>query len=149
MKIKTNEILYRIQKALNLSTDEMIKAYNLENYEIDENRLNELLVRRQDDGFKICSYEELGVFLDGLVSLKRGKSNKTASDDDAIELTNNLILKKLRVALNLKEKELLDVFATTDTPLSKQQLASIFRNEQHKNYKPCSDEVLLSFLDAI
>ena len=50
----------------------------------------------------IATYEELGVFLDGFVTLKRGPSPKKPNDDEAVDLTNNLILKKLRIALNLK-----------------------------------------------
>ncbi len=60
--------------ALNLTVEEMLKAYQLEKYEMDVSHLESLLKRRQDKGFMLCSYEELGVFLDGLVTLKRGPS---------------------------------------------------------------------------
>ena len=60
--ISTNEILYRIQKALNLSTEEMLETYKLETYAMETSHLDSLLKRRLDKGFKLCSYEELGVF---------------------------------------------------------------------------------------
>lgn len=147
--ISTNEILYRIKKALNLSTEEMLKAYELEEYKIEASHLESLLKRRHDDGFTMASHEELGVFLDGLVTLKRGPSPKKANDDEAVELTNNLILKKLRIALELKEAEMEIIFALVDVELSKQQLASLFRKEGHKNFKVCSDELLMTFLDGL
>jgi len=147
--ISTNEILYRIQKALSLSMADILEAYKLETYEIEPSHLESLLKRRLDKGFKLCSYEELGVFLDGFVTLKRGPSPKKTNDDEAVELTNNLILKKLRIALELKEAETEIIFGLADVELTKQQLASLFRKEGHKNFKPCSDELLMAFLEGL
>jgi len=149
MIINTNEILYRIQKALNLTTEEMLEAYKLEDYKMEASHLESLLKRRLDDGFTVASYEELGVFLDGFVTLKRGPSPKKTNDDEVVELTNNLILKKLRIAMELKEAETEIIFGLADIELSKQQLASLFRKESHKNFKACSDELLMAFLDGL
>ena len=149
MQINTNEILYRIQKALNLTTEEMLEAYKLEAYKMDTSHLESLLKRRHDDGFKVATYEELGLFLDGLVTLKRGPSPKKPNDDETVELTNNLILKKLRIALELKEAETEIIFGLADVELSKQQLASLFRKESHKNFRACPDELLMAFLDGL
>lgn len=149
MLIHTNEILYRIKEALNISHEEMLNAYMLEAYEMDAKHLDALLKRRQDKKFELCSYEELGVFLDGLITLKRGPSPKKPNDEEALELTNNLILKKLRIALELKEPETEIIFGLGDVTLSKQQLAALFRKEGHKNYKKCSNELLLAFLEGL
>ncbi len=146
--MKTNDILYKIKKALNLSQKEMLEAYKLAEYKIEASHLDSLLKRRQDEGSKLCSYEELGVFLDGFVILKRGPSPKK-KNDDVVELTNNLILKKLRIALELKEAETEIIFSLGEAELSKQQLASLFRKEGHKNFKECSDELLMAFLDGL
>ena len=147
--MKTNDILYKIQKALSLTQEEIIEAYKLADYKMDATHLELLLKRRQDEGSKLCSYEELGVFLDGFVILKRGPSPKKANDDEIVELTNNLILKKLRIALELKEAETEIIFGLGETELSKQQLASLFRKEGHKNFKECSDTLLMAFLDGL
>ena len=148
MLISTNEILYRIQKALKLTPEEMMKTYNLESYEIEYSHIEALLKRRHDKDFMLCSYEELGIFLDGLVTLKRGPSPKKNSDE-TVELTNNLILKKLRIALELKEAQTEIIFGLAEVELSKQQMASLFRKEGHKNFKMCSDELLMTFLDGL
>jgi len=148
MVISTNEILYRIQKSLKLSMEEMLEAYKLEDYEMDGVHLDALLKRRQEKDFQLCSYEELGVFLDGLVTLKRGAS-PTKEDVEVVELTNNLILKKLRIALKLKEAETEIIFGLAEIELTKQQLASLFRKETHKNFKPCSAELLMSFIEGL
>jgi len=148
MLISTNEVLYRIQQSIHLTQDEMLKAYELENYVMERSHLASLLKRRQDKDFMLCSYEELGVFLDGLVTLKRGPSSKK-KDEEVVELSNNLILKKLRIALELKEAEIEIIFGLADIELSKQQLSSLFRKEGHKNFKICSDELLMAFLEGL
>ena len=145
----TNDILYKISKALNLTKEEMLEAYSLEAYEISSEHLESLLKKRVEKGFELCSYEELGVFLDGLVTLKRGPSPKKSNDTEAVPLTNNLILKKLRIALELKEPETEIVFGLGDITLSKQELKSLFRKEGHKNFKSCPDELLMAFLDGL
>lgn len=147
--MNTNDILYKIQKALSLSSDDMLKAYELEAYKMESEHLDSLLRKRQDKGYKICSFEELGIFLDGLVTLKRGPSPQKADSNEVVELTNNLILKKLRIALELKEAETEIIFSLGEVELSKQQLASLFRKEGHKNFKECSDELLMAFLDGL
>ena len=149
MPIDTNEILYRLHKTLNLSIDEMMEAYRLADYPMTRERLDALLKRRNEKGFESCSYEELGVFLDGLIILKRGPSPKKANDDEAVELTNNLILKKLRIALELKEPETELIFNLADVVLTKQELKSLFRNEKHKNFKACSNELFMAFLEGL
>ena len=116
---------------------------------MESKHLENLLKKRQDKGYKICSYEELGVFLDGFVTLKRGPSPKKSDSNKVVELTNNLILKKLRIAQELKEAETEIIFSLGEAELSKQQLASLFRKEGHKNFKECSDELLMAFLDGL
>ncbi len=114
--------------------------------------LDRLLKRHQESNFEVCSYEELGQFLDGFVTLKRGSKDsdhKKVNSDKVTELTNNLILKKLRIALELKEPETEIIFGLGETKLSKQQLSSLFRKEGHKNFKACSDALLMAFLDGL
>jgi uncharacterized protein YehS (DUF1456 family) len=145
----TNDILYKIRKALNLEKEEMLKAYELADYPMTPEHLDALLKRRYDEGFEECSYEALGTFLDGLVILRRGPSPKKTNEEEAVALTNNLILKKLRIALELKEPETEIIFNLADVMLSKQQLKSLFRKEDHKNFKACPDELLMAFLDGL
>ncbi len=147
--MQINDILFKITKALSLEHDEIIKAYGLADYTISKERLINILKRRQDKGFEEATFEELGVFLDGLVLLKRGPSDKVATDEDAVPLTNNLILKKIRVAMELKEPELVILFALAEVTLTKRQIGSLFRKEGSKNFRVCSDELLMAFLDGL
>jgi uncharacterized protein YehS (DUF1456 family) len=147
--MQINDILFKIKEALHLDSAMLIEAYKLADYEMTEERLENILKRRQDTGYEEATYEELGIFLDGLVLLKRGPSDKVASEDEVVDLTNNLILKKIRVAMELKEAELLILFALAEVSLTKRQIGSLFRKEGGKNFKVCSDELLMAFLDGL
>lgn len=63
-------------------------------------------------------------------------------------MTNNDVLKKLRIALDLKEADLFAIFALTEHKINKAELSGYFRKPGHKNYKECSDDVLQAFLDG-
>ena len=147
--MKINDILYKIQKALSLENKTIIEAYALVEYEMSEERLLNILKKHQDKGYEDATYEELGLFLDGLVILKRGASSKVNDEDEVVELTNNLILKKIRVAMELKEVELIILFALAEVNITKRQIGSLFRKEGGKNFKVCSDELLMAFLDGL
>ena len=64
-------------------------------------------------------------------------------------MTNNDILKKLRIALDFKDTDMLEVLALTDFIMSKTELSALFRKEGHKNYKECGDQLLRRFLDGL
>ncbi len=144
-----NDILFKITKALSLTHQEIIEAYKLADFEMREERLESILKRRQDKAYEEATFEELGVFLDGLVLLKRGASDKDTSQNEVVELTNNLILKKIRVAMELKEADLVILFALAEVTLTKRQIGSLFRKEGSKNFKACTGELLMAFLEGL
>jgi len=63
-------------------------------------------------------------------------------------MTNNDILKKLRVALELKESDIIEILQLADFEISKSELSALFRKEDHRNYKECGDQVLRRFLNG-
>ena len=63
-------------------------------------------------------------------------------------MTNNEIIKKLRIALDLKELDMIEIFELSGYEIKKQELSGIFRKEGHKNYRECSDLILNHFLDG-
>ena len=64
-------------------------------------------------------------------------------------LTNNDIFKKLRVALELRDDDIIKILKLVNFEISKTELSAIFRNEDHPNYKPCGDQLLRNFLNGL
>jgi uncharacterized protein YehS (DUF1456 family) len=64
-------------------------------------------------------------------------------------LTNNDILKKLRVALKLKNEDIVKILALVDFKVTESELGALFRNEDHPKYKNCGDQFLRNFLNGL
>ena len=64
-------------------------------------------------------------------------------------LTNNDVLKKLRVALKLRDDDIIEILNLVDYKISKSELGAFFRNIEHPNYKPLQDQILRNFLNGL
>jgi uncharacterized protein YehS (DUF1456 family) len=64
-------------------------------------------------------------------------------------MSNNDIFKKLRVALELNNEEIIKIMALVNFKITKSELGSFFRSEDHPNFKPCGDQILRNFLNGL
>jgi len=64
-------------------------------------------------------------------------------------MSNNDILKKLRVALHLRNDEIIEIMKHVNFNISKGEIGDIFRNEDHPNFKKCGDQILRNFLNGL
>ena len=64
-------------------------------------------------------------------------------------MTNNDIFKKLRVALQLRDDQIVEILELVDFRISKGEIGNFFRNEDHPKYMECGDQVLRNFLNAL
>ena len=64
-------------------------------------------------------------------------------------LTNNDILKKLRVAHKLRDEDIVNILALADFQASKSEINALFRNENHPKYMECGDQILRNFLNGL
>ena len=58
-------------------------------------------------------------------------------------------MKKLRVALHLRDNDIIHILKLVDFSISKTELSAFFRSEDHPNFKPCGDQVLRNFLNGL
>jgi uncharacterized protein YehS (DUF1456 family) len=146
-----NDILRQLRYALNINDSTMIKIFKLADHEIEQSKLIGLLTKEGQEGFINCGATVLGNFLDGLILHKRGRKEMKPGETrkSASRLTNNAILKKLRIALELKEEDMLAVLKLAEVEISKPELTALFRKEGHKNFKECGDQFLRKFLQGL
>jgi uncharacterized protein YehS (DUF1456 family) len=64
-------------------------------------------------------------------------------------MTNNDILKKLRIALELKDTDIIEILKLVGFEITKSEVSALFRNPDHRNYKVCSDQILRNFLNGL
>ena len=144
-----NEILRRLVDALTLKEDSLAEIFALGGKEMT---VEDALARTCDpdtEGAAACTSEELGQFLDGLIHFKRGPRDTEAPPRARVELTNNAIFKKLRIALTLKEDDVLRILEAGGSPTTRQVLSPLFRKPDNKHFRACSDAILRSFLDGL
>ena len=107
-----------------------------------------LLRRDDDEAYLECDSKTLERFLDGLIVHYRGPSDKKTTQTQG-SITNNLILKKLRIALEMKEEDMLAAFEKSENPLSRHEISALFRKPEHKNYRECGNQVMRHFLKGL
>lgn len=146
-----NDILRRFRYALDISDTAIIEMLKLGGIEIDKTSLAALLKKEDDTGYVACRDEMMTAFLDGLILQKRGPREgpepKTQPTDT--RLRNNVILKKMRIALNLNEDDMLAIMKLADVVISTSELSALFRRKGHKHYKECGDQFLRNFLNGL
>lgn len=64
-------------------------------------------------------------------------------------MNNNDVFKKLRVALQLRDDQIVEILELVNFRISKAELGAFFRSEDHPNYMECGDQVLRNFLNGL
>ena len=64
-------------------------------------------------------------------------------------LSNNDILKKLRIALSLRNDDIIEILKLVDFEITKSEISALYRNPDHQNFKPCGDQLLRNFLNGL
>lgn len=149
-----NDILRRVRYALNIKDRTMLDIFKYGENLITHEELLNLLKREGEEDFLKCSNKVLEAFLDGLIILKRGKQEpKDGKEYTPVKITknniNNIILKKLKIALSLKSDDMLQIFKLAGLELSSSELSAVFRKEDHKNYRECGDKYIRNFLKGL
>jgi uncharacterized protein YehS (DUF1456 family) len=146
-----NDLLRRLRYALNLNGEAIAGLCKLGGNDINPIDVLKLLKKEEDNGFALCDDLVMGAFLDGLIISRRGPHDKElkTGTEPGMTLNNNLILSKLRIALELNEQTMLSFLAKTGVQISKSELSAMFRAKGHRNYKPCGDQFFRNFIRGL
>jgi uncharacterized protein YehS (DUF1456 family) len=147
-EMNTNDVLRRIRYIFDFEDAKMIELFGLGNLKVTRAQLSNWLRKDDDLKFKECGETQLAIFLNGLIVDRRGKKDGPTPKPEK-RLTNNIIFTKLKIALNLKAEDVLDIFNLADFPMSKHELSSYLRRPTHRNYRDCKDQVLRTFLKGL
>ena len=143
-----NDILRRIRYIFDFSDSKMTTIFGLADYQVTREQISNWLKKDDDPAYQKCDNTQLAIFLNGLINDKRGK--KEGSQPELEErLTNNIIFMKLKIALNLKAEDILEIMGLANFRLSKHELSAFFRRPGHKHYRECKDQLLRNFLKGV
>jgi len=146
-----NDVLRSIRYMLDLSDARVVEIAQLADpgFSIDKDEVRSFLSKEGEPGFAECGDAVLAHFLDGLVVHLRGRDPNLPARPVEKRVTNNLVLKKLRVAFELKDVDMHQAFDAAGFPVSKPELTALFRHPSHKNYRACGDQMLRNFLKGL
>ena len=147
-----NDFLRRLRYALNIKDNIMVQIFKKGNIIVTREDVIDYLKKDIDEGLKKLSNNDLISFLDGLIIQKRGKK-EDGTPVPKIKVTknnlNNILLRKLRIALAFKSYDMIRIFKLGGIEISEGELSALFRREDHKNYKECGDKYVRVFLKGL
>ncbi|MDD3141676.1 MAG: DUF1456 family protein [Lachnospiraceae bacterium] len=170
MKMINNDILIRLRYALDIKDTDMVEIFKLGGIEIAKEDVQKMLYnpKKSDDSvmkeeeFKItkdmekCSNVMLESFLNGFIVFKRGvQESRTGEEKKQVLMikdnknVNNIMLKKVKIALDLSSEDMIDILELAGVTVSKGELSAVFRKEGHRNYKECGDRYARNFLKGL
>ena len=147
-----NDFLRRLRYALNIKDNVMVQIFKKGNIVLTREDVVDYLKKDIDEGFKKLNNNDLIAFLDGLIIQKRGK-REDGTPIPQVKVTknnlNNILLRKLRIALSFKSYDMIKIFKLGGVEISEGELSALFRSEDHKNYKECGDKYIRVFLKGL
>jgi uncharacterized protein YehS (DUF1456 family) len=148
-----NDVLRRFRYALELDNLSLLACFDEAGVDLLPERLASMLKSEEEPGFEPLSDALLGSFLDGFIARRRGRPEPRPGFDrehqTPVDLSNNRILRAIKIGLELRDVDLLAIMELASTPISKTELSALFRREDHRNYQPCGNQFLRNFLKGL
>jgi uncharacterized protein YehS (DUF1456 family) len=146
--MNNNDVLRRVRYTFNFDDSKMITVFGLGGLEVTRAQISDWLKKEEDPDYRKCSDEQLATFLNGLIVEKRGKKDGPQPVPET-SLNNNIVFRKLKIALNLQADDVLELVRQKDFQMSKHELSAFFRKPGNRHYRECKDQVLRYFLKGV
>ena len=143
-----NDLLRRLRYTFDFNDSKMVAVFGMADHKVTREQISDWLKKDDDQAYQECNDTLLAIFLNGLINDKRGKKEGLQPEPEK-RLTNNIIFMKLKIALNLKAEDVLEVLDLVDFRISKHELSAFFRKPGHKHYRNCQDQILRNFLNGL
>jgi uncharacterized protein YehS (DUF1456 family) len=144
-----NDTLRRLRYALNINDATIAETMALTGRQTTADEVVNWLKREDEDGYAELSPALLCRFLDGLIIDKRGPHPSGAVPEPLEFLSNNEILKKIRIALELQADDIVAIFKRVEFDVTKAELGAFFRRPEHRNFRKCPEQVLKKFIKGL
>lgn len=143
-----NDVIRSIRYILNISEFKLVEIVQLGGGQVTQAAMNAYMKSEDEPGFEECPQKTMSQFLNGLIYFKRGKDESRPPLQDELP-TNNVVLKKIRVAFELKDSDILEFLTDAGFGVTKTELSAFFRKEGHHNYRQVGDQFLRNFLKGL
>ena len=144
-----NDVFRRLKYAFNYNPEKIILLFSHVGVKVEREDVSKFLEKDTEEKENLSlSDEQFASFLNGMIIDNRGKKDGQTPVAEK-ELDNNIVFRKLRIALNLKDTDILDLLKLAGFSFGKSELSAFFRKPSHQHYKQCQDQVLRNFLNGL
>jgi len=144
-----NNVVFRqLRYIFDLNDDQMVDVFAQAQAKVSKEQVVSWLKREDHEKYAEISDPHFASFLDGLINLKRGKREGPQPAPEKV-LNNNIIFRKLKIALNFKDTDIMDAYDSVGMRISKHEVTAIFRNPKQRQYRDCEDQFLRNFLQGL
>lgn len=143
--MNNNDIFRRIRYIFDINDSKMVKIFASADLKVSRKEVSAWLKKDDDPDFIGIYDKQLATFLNGFINEKRGKREGEQPKPEKT-LTNNLILLKLKIALGLKNEDLIDLLKIVDMRVSPHEISAFFRKPAQRQYRLCKDQFLRNIL---
>lgn len=143
-----NDILRRLRYTFGINDKTMISIFAQADLEVTREKTSNWLKKEEDTDYTNCSDVQFATFLNGFINHRRGKKEGEQPKPEK-KLTNNIIFRKLKIALDLRDEDILEILLLADLRISKHELSAFFRRADHKHFRQCKDQILRNFLHGV
>ncbi len=149
--MNNNDVLRSLRFALDISESSVAQIMKLAGVSTDKAAIIGMMKKEDEPGFVECDDQLLCAFLDGLIIHRRGPSpaGQAQQPGTVLRPDNNLILRKLRIAFEMKDSDMVAIMDLAGFRASEAEVNALFRKPDHKNYRPCGDQFLRNFLKGL
>lgn len=146
--MNNNDVLRKIRYTFDYTDEKMMSIFKSADVDVDRAQISKWLKRDEDEDFEGIYDKSLASFLNGFINVRRGKKEGEQPKPEKT-LNNNIILRKLKIALNLKDTDVLELLDLADFRFSKSELSALFRKPTHQHFRQCKDQVIRNFLHGM
>jgi uncharacterized protein YehS (DUF1456 family) len=146
--VTNNQILRRLRYAFDFNDSAMMRIFAHGGLEVTRAQVSDWLKKDEDPASTLIDDIELARFLNGLIIEKRGRKEGPQPEPES-KLNHNIVFRKLKIALDLKDDDILAILQLSDFRLSKHELSAFFRRPDHHHYRACQDQVLRNFIKGV
>jgi uncharacterized protein YehS (DUF1456 family) len=144
-----NDYLRSLRYVLDVSDFKIADIIKLAGMSVSVDEVRACMKHEEDEGYVQCSDIIMAHFLDGLIYFKRGKDESKPPAPFELPISNNLVLKKIKVAFAMKEEDLHEVMAIAGFKVGRAEFSALLRKKGHENYRECGDQFLRNFFKGL
>ena len=143
-----NYFLRRLRYTFDFTDSKMLELWALADMKVTREQVSAWLKKDDDPAYVNCNDRMLAIFLNGLINDMRGKKDGPQMKPES-RLNNNIILRKLKIALNLRDDDICEIINYGGEFIGKSELSAFFRKVGHQHYRELQDQMMRKFMQGL